>query len=117
MADANVFVDHLPEPPSDVEDQLKQIFEVSVLEDIGKVSSSQQPIEAGKHNLAELAERYCHKSRQMAKDGVGEGQWKSYLLTGLVEPIQELWPDVLKLSVSEKRRYATCSLSAWLTFM
>ncbi|CAI6226979.1 unnamed protein product [Periconia digitata] len=38
----------------------------------------------------------------MAKDCAGEGQWKSCLLSGLVEPIQELWPEIVKLSALEK---------------
>ena len=40
MADVSVFVDHFPEPPLDVADQLKHIFGVSVLEDIGQASSN-----------------------------------------------------------------------------
>jgi hypothetical protein len=106
MADASVFVDHSPEPPVDVEDQLKHIFEVSTLEDIGQVSFSHHlsGASAVQNTFKELAEKYCHRSRQMAKDCAGEGQWKSYLLTGLVEPMQELWPETLKLSASEKRK-------------
>lgn len=103
MADSGIFVDHKPEPPSDVEDQLKQIFGVLELDDIGKMSLNQELHEfPDRRKIEELAERYCHKSRQMSKDCAGEGQWKSYLLTGLVEPLQDLWPDILKLSASEK---------------
>ena len=51
----------------------------------------------------------------MAKECAGEGQWKSYLLTGLVEPVQELWPDIVKLSASEKRRFAGSAFGTWLT--
>ena len=113
MADASVFVDHFPEPPSDVEDQLKHIFGISMLGDIGNIFPSPNPSGALAIQTAvrELAERYCHKSRQMAKDCAGEGQWKSYLLTGLVEPMQELWPDIVKLSASEKRRSANSTFA------
>lgn len=116
MADASVFVDHFPEPPPDVEDQLKQIFEVSMLEDIGKASFGQGLLGRSvvQNGAGELAERYCHKSRQMAKDCTGEGQWKSWLLTGLVEPMQELWPDIVKLSASEKRRFIGFAFVTWL---
>lgn len=116
MADASVFIDHFPEPPQDVDDQLKHIFDVSVLEDIGKTSFSCDLYAtlAAQNRVGELSERYCHKSRQMAKDCAGEGQWKSCLLSGLVEPIQELWPDVIKISASEKRRCTRSTLAMWL---
>lgn len=117
MADASVFVDHFPEPPLDMVDQLKHIFGVSVLEDIGQASSGHNPSGAlaVQNKIGELAEKYCHKSRQMAKECAGEGQWKSYLLTGLVEPMQELWPDIIKLSASEKRKFASSAFATYLT--
>ena len=40
MADVSVFVDHFPKPPLDVADQLKHIFRVLVLEDIGQAPSN-----------------------------------------------------------------------------
>ncbi|KAF2006573.1 hypothetical protein P154DRAFT_481360 [Amniculicola lignicola CBS 123094] len=100
MADASLFVDHFPEPPLDVEDQLKHIFQVSMSGEIGNSVSSHNFSSAQivQTTVSELAEKYCHKSRQMAKDCAGEGQWKSSLLAGLVEPMQELWPDIAKLS-------------------
>jgi len=112
MADVSIFVDHASEPPSDIEEQLKDIFNVSMLEDIGHVSPSHS-LSGGSAvhvDIGQLAERYCLKSRQMAKDCAGEGQWKSHLLTGLVEPMQELWLDQVKLSASEKRRFADPAL-------
>lgn len=54
--------------------------------------------------IRELAESYCRKSRQMARECAGEGEWKSCLLSDLMEPIRELWPEIVKLSASEKRR-------------
>jgi len=122
MADASVFVDYFPEPPSDVEDQLKHIFGVSMLGDIGTIFSSHDLSSAPtiqtttiQTTARELAEKYCYKSRQMAKDCAGEGQWKSYLLTGLVEPMQELWPDIVKLSASEERGLAHPAFAIRLT--
>jgi hypothetical protein len=46
MADANIFVDYYPEPPSDIGAQLKQIFGVLLLEDIGRASSCDGLFEA-----------------------------------------------------------------------
>jgi hypothetical protein len=37
VADASVFVDSFQEPPPDLEDQLKHMFEVSMLGDIGSI--------------------------------------------------------------------------------
>ena len=117
MADASIFVDHFPEPPSDVENQIKNIFGVSALENIGQAPSDHSQVSASaiKNDIDEFAKKYCHRSRQMAKDCVGEGQWKSCLLTGLVEPMQELWPEILKMSASEKRRSAISVAVTWLT--
>lgn len=96
MADANIFVDHMPEPPPDVADQLKRVFGVASLEDIGKALHD-TPSEM-------IAERYCRQSRQMARDCAGDREWKSCLLSYLMDPIQELWPEIVKLSASKERR-------------
>ncbi|KAF2734296.1 hypothetical protein EJ04DRAFT_467030 [Polyplosphaeria fusca] len=102
IADANVFVDQTPEPPLDVMELLMHIFGVSVLEDIGRASYDHSTSRSLviQNKTDELAEKYCSKSRQMAKDCAGEGEWKSHLLTGLMEPISELLSETLKLSAS-----------------
>lgn len=112
MADANVFVDHFPDPPADVEDQLKHTFGITLLDDIGQAPliDDLSNSSAIRSMIAELAVKYCHQSRQMAKDCAGEGEWKGYLLSGLVRPLQALWPNTLKLSASEKRRLAGARL-------
>lgn len=119
MADASIFVDHFPKPPSDVEDQLKHIFEVSILEHIGRPCSSHHDlsgVSAVQNKIEELAEKYCHMSRQAAKDCAGEGAWKSHL-SGLVEPMRSLWPEIIALSQSEKRRFANFTFATWLTLL
>jgi hypothetical protein len=100
MADANIFIDHLPDPPPDVAAQLQHIFQ-GPADDIRRIPLSPR--------VEELAKRYCSKTRQLAKECAGEGQWKSSLLSGLAEPMQELWPDVVKLSAFEKRTFSTTS--------
>ena len=90
-----------------------------MVEDIGQASSSETLSDASaiRNAIAELAEKYCHKSRQIAKDYAGAGQWKSCLLTGFMEPMHELWPGILKLSASEKRRFAGSAFATRLTLL
>ncbi|CAI6226371.1 unnamed protein product [Periconia digitata] len=92
MSNASIFVDYLYKPLLDVEHKLKHIFSVVMLEDIRKASFSHNRYAAPAidNKIRELTEKYCYKSRQMAKDCASEGQWKSCLLSSLVEPIQEL---------------------------
>lgn len=92
MADANLFVDHLPEVPAEVETQLRRVFGDTTL--------------LAKHERAidRLARHYCEESRVLAKKCAGESEWRSHLFLGLLQPLERLEPDTLMLSASEKRK-------------
>jgi hypothetical protein len=94
MVDVRIYVDLFPEPPPDVEDQIKHIFEVSTLGDIGRTSSSHSMSGASalQTMVGELAEEYCQHSRQKAKLGDPDYSWKNYLSVRLVDTMLELWP-------------------------
>lgn len=93
MADANLFVDHFPEAPTEVETQLGRIFSdtASLFEQDGVVDR--------------LARLYCEESRVLARKCAGENEWRSHLFMGLLQPLERLEPDTLMLSASEKRKY------------
>jgi hypothetical protein len=92
MADANVFVDHLPDPPPAIEEQL------------GYILGSNPWLDSQRGTIEELATQYCEKSRLLAKRCAGENEWRSQLSLGLLQPLIGLELDnILVLSASEKR--------------
>jgi hypothetical protein len=98
MADANVFVDHLPEAPGMIDEQLGRVF------DGGTWAASQRGA------IEELARQYCEESRVLAKKHAGENEWKSQLFSGLLRPLSRIGPEVLMLNASEKREFAASVL-------
>ncbi|KAF2816717.1 uncharacterized protein BDZ99DRAFT_373539 [Mytilinidion resinicola] len=90
MADANVFVDHFPEAPAKVEEQIERVFG-------GNAWAASQ-----RTAIEELARHYCQESRVLAKKCAGENEWRSHLFLGLLQPLNRLEPEVLMLSASEK---------------
>ncbi|KAF2257908.1 hypothetical protein CC78DRAFT_549542 [Lojkania enalia] len=90
MADANLFVDHLPEAPAEVETQLRRVFGDTTL------------LAKHKRAIDRLAIQYCEESRVLAKKCAGENEWRSHLFLGLLQPLERLEPDTLMLSASEK---------------
>lgn len=90
MADANVFVDHFPEAPAQVEAQLNQIF-------------APQPWTEHRKKLIEtLTNQYCEECRVLAKKCAGENEWRGNLFLGLLQPLVRLDPEIMMLSASEK---------------
>ena len=94
MADANVFVDHFPEAPAEIEEQLVRVFGGTMWTD------GQQRV------IEELTRQYCEESRVLAKKCAGENEWRSHLFLGLLQPLNRLEPEILMLSASEKREYS-----------
>lgn len=98
MADANVFVDHFPEAPAAIEEQLGRVFGGTTRAD------------SYSRVIQELTRQYCEESRILAKKCAGEHEWRSQLFLGLLQPLSRLQPDVLMLSASEKRESAALTL-------
>lgn len=98
MADANVFVDHFPEAPATIDEQLGCVFGGATW-----VASQRGAIE-------ELARQYCEESRVLAKKCAGENEWRSQLFLGLLQPLSRLEPEIFMLSASEKREFAASIL-------
>ncbi|RFU31547.1 hypothetical protein B7463_g4790, partial [Scytalidium lignicola] len=90
MADANVFVDHFPEAPIEIEEQLVLVFDRPTC-----IESQQGVIEA-------LTTHYCEESRVLAKKCAGENEWRSNLFHGLLQPLSRLEGENLMLSASER---------------
>ncbi|KAF1363887.1 hypothetical protein EJ07DRAFT_172799 [Lizonia empirigonia] len=97
MADANVFVDHFPEAPATIDEQLGRVF--------GGVWAANQ-----RGAVEELARQYCEESRVLAKKCAGENEWRSQLFLGLLQPLNRLGPEILMLNASEKRESAASTL-------
>lgn len=98
MADANVFVDHFPEAPATIDEQLGRVFG-------GATWAANQ-----RGAIEELARQYCEESRVLAKKCAGENEWRSQLFLGLLQPLSRLEPEILMLSASEKREFAASIL-------
>ena len=98
MADANVFVDHFPEAPATIDDQLGRI-----LDGVTWAGSQRGAVE-------ELARQYCEESKALAKNCAGENEWRSQLLLSLLQPLSRSEPEILMLDASEKRECVTAIL-------
>ena len=94
MADANVFVDHFPEAPAEIEEQLVRVFGGTMWTD------GQQRV------IEELTRQYCEESRVLAKKCAGENEWRSHLFLGLLQPLNRLEPEILMFSAFKKREYS-----------
>jgi hypothetical protein len=94
MADANVFVDHFPEAPSEIQSRLDRVFGES------SWHPDQQDL------LKVLAEQYCSESRVLARNCAGENEWRSNLFLGLLQRLARLDAETLMLSASDKREFA-----------
>ncbi|KAF2787050.1 hypothetical protein K505DRAFT_258535 [Melanomma pulvis-pyrius CBS 109.77] len=86
MADANVFVDHFPEAPATIDEQLGRVFGGATW-----AASQWAAIE-------ELARQYCEISRVLAKKGAGVNEWRSQLFLGLLQPLSRYEPEILMLT-------------------
>ncbi|KAF1996764.1 hypothetical protein P154DRAFT_306280 [Amniculicola lignicola CBS 123094] len=100
MADANVFVDHFPEAPATIDEQLGYIFDGATW-----VASQLAAVE-------ELARQYCEESRVLAKKCAGENEWRSQLFLGLLQPLSRHKAEILMLSASEKREFVASTVRA-----
>jgi hypothetical protein len=98
MADTNVFIDHFPEAPATIDEQLGRIFD-------GATWAGSQ-----RGAIEELGRQYCEDPRALANICFGESERRSQLLLGLLQPLSRSEPEIVMLDTSEKRECMTAIL-------